>query len=298
MSSKFLPNTWDVIERVGTTLGLDDTQLADMLQFTAKELEKHRREKKILSADKIFSLSDRLNVGFDRIVTGNIDYQALSQHYSGNQNFLPERYALAAFSRRRTTAFILNFIESMFGWKERLIILRHFQLNEAMFSNLDLPISFLFSSDLCEYLQRYKLGDRALSQMGVQSFLSSNTHQVKEELRDCADAGEIYERMCDSLIAKYFEKNFIYKIEKMNETSCTVSAKPSALLTETLDVKTIGNSATAIVRTGIAAAYPTILGLPPSIVKQSKCIYSGDDKIQYEIDFSRAAEVMSKPIWN
>jgi len=293
---KRIPNTWAVVERIRRTLKLSDAEIADMLLITPDDLKNLKERGKDISANRIFSLAERLNLGFDTIMSGQIDYQALHQHFSGNKTYLPERYQKAALSRRRTTLFILNYIEKNYGWRERLSILHHFQLNEAIFANPDEPISFQFASDLCEFLYRYKLGEAGLAQIGVESFLSANTVQVKQELADCSSVGEIYERMCSTLIHKYFERNFIYRVVKMDHERCTVSATPNSQLIEMLGSKSIvGNPATAIVRRGIAAAYPAILGLPTASVHQSACVYQGDREIRYEIDFSRAKRALS---WN
>ncbi len=290
-----LPNTWDVIDRISKTLKLSDRDLAEMLLSTDKELEQLKLRKKTLSADKIFSLAGRLDLSFDRVMSGKIDYQALTEHFWGNKNYLPEYYQKSAFSKRRTTLFILNYIEQNYGWRERLSILHHFQLNEAIFAKPDEMINFQFGSDLCSYLYRYKLGAREMANVGVQSFLSANSEQVKKELSDCESVGEIYERMCSSLIQKYFEKNFSYRVVKMSDSHCTVAAKPNPELAEVMENATIINPAISIARTGIAAAYPMILGLPSAEVKLSACLHQGDKETRYEIDFSRAKAALR---WN
>ena len=289
-----LPNTWDTIHRIEQTLGLFDQDLSDKLQLTHKELAKIRETKKEVSADKIFSLAERLDISFNSIVNGKIDYQALAQHYFGNKSFVPERYASGdAFSRRRSTLFILNYIEKNFGWKERLYVLRNFQLNESIFSNPDLPISFLFASDLCEYLRRYKLDRTSMIQIGVQSYRTV-AGPLKAELANCTNVSEIYERMCGELIQKHFEKNFQYRVLKMNDGNCTISVRPNQMLTDLLETRSVSNPGTELTRLGITVALPTILGLPVAEVKQTASIHDGAKEIRYEIDFTEANVMLKK----
>lgn len=281
-----LPKIWDVIERIGTTLQLSDHQLSEMLQLTDREFEKLRTTQSDLPITKVSLLAEQLNIGFELIATGKIDCSALAHHYFGNQNYLPERYAMASLSKRRVPACILNFVESMFGWKERQQILRKFQVNDAIFSDLNSGINFLFTSDICDYLYRYRMNKNLFNQIGLQSFLSTNPSWVKHDLEDCKNVAELYLKMSEEIVPKHFEQNFIYKIVSLDAEKCTIAAKPNPEMKELLKLKTIGNPATAMLRTGVAAAYTTILGLPPADVKQTACIYRGDSEIRYEIDFT------------
>jgi len=257
-----------------------------MLQLTEREFDKFKKIKKVLPATKVFSLAERLELGFETIATGKIDYQALTQHYFGNKNFLPERYTNAALGRRRTVLCILNYIESMFGWKERLLTLRHFQLNESIFANIDEPINFLFASDICEYLSRYKLDEAAFSQIGIHTFQTINSSKVKKELGETKNISELYEKMCLDFAPKHLEQNFIYDFHKTSATTCVYIAKPNPIMLDMLNLKTVGNPATSILRGSVAASFSTLFDLPPSSVKQISSIYQGDSDIKYEIDFS------------
>ncbi len=287
--SQKLPNTWDTIHRIGQTLGLSVDILRDMLQITAKEMEKAHLARKDLEAEKIFALAERLNIGFNCIVTGKIDYQALTQHYQGNNEFLPDRYHQMAFSRRRNTLHALNYVEEVYGWQERLLILRNFQMNEAVFANPDAPISLHFNMDLFEYLNRFKFGDEDMTRLTVHSFMSLDWTAVQNELADCSYAWEIYDRMCGSLLEKYVEKNYDYRILKMDETSCTVEAKPKDSLCDLLGSKTVGNHAVDLVRCGNGSAFPLLLGLPAATSK----LHAGvGGKVKYEFDFTDAHSVM------
>jgi len=289
-----LPNTWDVIDRIGSTLQLLDHELSDMLQLSDREFEKFRSTKKNLPMTKVFSLAERLDLGFSSIATGKIDYQALSQHYFGNKEFLPERYATAALGRRRTTLCVLNYIEEMFGWQERLNVLRHFQLNETLFANIDANINFLFASDLCDYLFRYRLSESALSQIGIQTFQSINFSKARKELGDCNSVAELYEKMCLDFAPKHLEQNFIYKFSRTGPTRCLLSATPNPILEEAFKSKIIGNPATSFLRLGVVASFSTLFGLPPADVKHVSSIYQGDSEILYEIDFSLAHSVFEQ----
>ncbi len=290
------PEIWDTFERIAMTLNLKDSEFADMLLLTQHELLKFREHKKDLPFIKLFNLSERLNISFDSIITGKIDYQALAQHYFGNLTYLPEKYSNCKLGRRRSSVMILNFIETNFGWKERLSVLRRFQLNEAIFAKPDEPISFDFNSELLDYLVKYKIDKNFLPKIGIQSFLKTYPLAVKNELNGCTDVGEIYERFCDQIIEKYFEKNFQYKIEKMRHDSCIVIATPNQDLIETLKNNTPGSSITSLYRLGVASIYPGIIGLPQATARQTASIYDGAPYIRYEINYEKAQTIYSRRI--
>ena len=284
-----LPNSWETLERIRVTLLLSHQQLADYLALTLKEYFRLRERQRPLSAINIFKLSDQLELGFAPIMEGKIDFKALAKHYFGDKDYLPEKYYVAAFSKRRSTLSILNHIEKKFGWTERAYVLRYFQLNEAVFVNPEREISFQFASDLCDYLYKYKFGEEGLSQMGVESFLSTNLDQVRKELGDCRNLGDIFVMMADELIPKYFEKNFIYQISGVKKHGCIITAKPNPEVMEMFHSKLIGNYATALAKRGIAAAWPRILGLPAALVTQEACIYHGDPEIRYRVNYELSA---------
>lgn len=289
-----LPDIWKVIERIALTLDLDDRTLSDMLLLTHQELVKYRETRANLPFIKLFNLSDRLNLGFDLIVTGKIDFQALAHHFRGDSNFLPEKYKVCALGKRRTSLVMLNFIENHLGWKTRHEILKCFQTNESIFANVDAPISFSFATDLSQHLLNFRMGKNIVARIGIHSFLKTSPEQVKFELHDCKHVGEIYERMCEEIVAKYFEKNFIYKMIAKNESSCSIIAIPNPELVEALKNQKPGNPATSLVRQGIASAYPGLLGLPMAIVREKESIYDGSSVIRYEINYDFAQTVLSQ----
>jgi hypothetical protein len=291
-----LPKLWETIDRISQTLGLELDELSDLLLLTEKQIQTHKQSRIDPSLTSIDHLSLRLNLSLEKIITGNIDYQALAQHQFGNLNYLPEKYQKCALGRRRANLVILNFIEAHFGWRERASILRHFQMNEAIFADPDAPISIDFGADLLEYLVKYRLKKSLIPEMGKHSFLTTSPAPVKNELIDCKSVSEVYERMCSHIVEKYFEKNFIYQIQKMNRDSCTVIAKPNSLLLEQLSQKHPFKPETEMIRVGIASAYPQILGLPSAIVNQTSSMWEGSTAIRYEINYEHAQLILKQRI--
>lgn len=283
-----LPPLWETIDRISQTLSLEFDELGDLLLLTEKQIHQLKLSKNDPSLTCIDHLSQRLNLSLEKIIKGDIDYQALAQHQYGNLIYLPEKYQNCALGRRRTNLVILNFIETHFGWRERASILRHFQMNEAMFVDPNAPISIDFGVDLLDYLVKYRLNKNLIPQIGKHSFLTTSPAPVKNELIDCKSVSEIYERMCSHIVEKYFEKNFTYQIQKMNSGSCVVLAKPNSILLDQLSRKQPFKPETEMMRVGIASAYPQILGLPSATVNQTSSMWEGAPFIRYEINYELA----------
>ncbi len=295
-SSKPLPSTWEIIERIQITLGLEDNFLAEVLNFTPTQLVRNRFALKPLSLVEVERLASALRLSLENLITGSIDYRTLAQHHLGNQTQLPEKYLDCALGKRRSNLVILNFIETHLGWKVRASILRHFQMNEAMFANPDAPINIAFGADLLDYLVKYRLDAKLIPQIGKHSFLTTSPAPVRNELIDCKSVSEIYERMCSHIVEKYFEKNFTYQIQKMDSGSCVVIAKPNRLLLDQLGRKKPYKPETEMIRIGIASAYPQILGLPSAQVIQSSSMWEGSSSIRYEINYEHVQSALKQRI--
>ncbi len=292
--AKPLPSIWEIIDRIQHTLGLEDSFLAEILSWTPPQFTRNKLALKPLTIFQVEQLARAFQLSLENLITGTIDYRALAQHHAGNKTHLPEKYQTCALGKRRSNLVILNFIESFFGWRERAAVLRHFQMNEAMFANPDAPISIAFGADLLDYLVRYRLDRSIIPKIGTNSFLSTAPAAVKHELVAVKSAREIYERMCDHIVGKYFEKNYVYQIQKMDTSTCTVIAKPNKPLLDQLKTNGPLKPETEMVRIGIASAYPQLIQLPEANVKQTASIFQGDASIRYEINFEHAQAVLER----
>ena len=206
---------------------------------------------------------------------------------------MPDRYRMAAFSRVRNSLFILDFVELHFGWRARAHLLQHFQMNEAIFSNADNLINFLFPSDLCDHLSKYFMTDDVLASIGSSSMKGPAVVPLVKELKGVKSVSELYERIFTDLMEKYFEESFAYQLTSLNQTECVFTCKPSPRLVAGLGENAIGGPATAFVRRGLAGGYPALLGLPAALVKQTASLHHGDKELRYEVDFSWPQRVFS-----
>ena len=83
--AKPLPSIWEIIERIQITLGLEDSFLAEVLNFTPTQLVRNRLALKPLSLVQVEQLASALRLSLENLITGSIDYRTLAQHHLGNQ---------------------------------------------------------------------------------------------------------------------------------------------------------------------------------------------------------------------
>jgi hypothetical protein len=232
-------------------------------------------------------------------MTGQIDYRTLAARILKGENLLPERYTKAAFSKRRTSIYMLEYVAGVFNEGHRQNILRHYQLNERIFQEPDAPINILFPMDVCEYLKKFRLMDNeALQSMGRSSSLAARFPTILKPMSELKSVKEIHELMCTELMEKYFEKNYFYRLIRASEKECVILGLPNPEVEELLGLKNAGTSAICSVRNGFASSFPNFIGLPYSRVRKTACVHNGDPECRFEINYEHAERVMRSPKLN
>lgn len=283
---KEIPNFWDTVNRVALTLNLTLDQIAEMMEITPyrlRVLQKFHRDPPVSSA---MALSKRINVGFDALVLNDFDYKLMAQQYFGDTSGLPAKYEDNALARRRTVIPFFDYIERYFGWAQRALILRKFQMTEGMFINPDAPINVRFAVDLTKYLMDYYRNPGILEHMGWYSARSSRHAPFGVELGKSESATEVYDRAFNEVVPRYFEKNFVWKLIQLDTGSCVVEGKPSEELVATPGSENLIAPGVCRVRAGFLSSLPTYAHLPSMKVKKTACAAKGDDACRYHIDFA------------
>jgi hypothetical protein len=72
---------WDTLDRIRSALNVDHTVLADMMSLTSRQYERFRKAKRPPTAKSVFSLLKHVQVSFEDLMAGRIDYVALSASY-------------------------------------------------------------------------------------------------------------------------------------------------------------------------------------------------------------------------
>lgn len=261
------------------------------MQLSEKEFIKLRTYRIDPPIRNTLLLAEALNLCLDHLLTGKIDYTAMTQQFLGLKDYLPEQYCIAAYGKRRIALGLLNYIESQFGWTKRVQLLRHFQISEAAFSNLDAPINLRFSIDTIEWMYQHFRSEAVLNTMG-QKLMTGITHQpFREDLKSTRNLAEFFDAVFGGTLEKHIEKNFIWKIQTMNGQILRVRGFPNPEVAEATGLNCVQSYPGLIVRKGILSALPTYLNYSPA---PAKIVRNFDDHSYCELELELDAIVQLK----
>ncbi len=275
-------------------MGLDTQIWSDQLGMTPQGYGQLRTNPKAVSIDTVLRLSERLDVSFEALITGHIDYSLIAAQQGGQPTALPERYATAAFSKRRTSIHLLEYLSKRYSPELKQHILRHFQLNEAVFSDPDAEISVRFLIDLCAYLRNLGFSEDELLAMGAYSVVTNRNTALAEKLASAASPLELHELFTTDVVSKYYERNFEYRILQGSAHTCIIEVRPRQELVQALGTHKPGNPSLCLLRAGSLATLTGYLHLPFSSIREISCTHRGDSACRYELDFTKAVRLSSQ----
>jgi hypothetical protein len=275
----------DTLERIQVTLNFSSEQYLSILQLNQREYNRVLSGEHAVSSSLISRLAEQLDLCPNNILSGKIDFKALSAHFSGNPTLLPEKYAFAALSKRRTSIHLLNTIELNYGWRTRERVIRQLQVNESILSSPDAPISMRFPLDLFEIIQGLDPRKNIIFEMG-QGYVSTNFYSKLGEIyRGLSSPKKLYERTFPDLASIYYETNTIYRLMKLSEYHCVVEATPNPQLIEAFKTKRIGSLGACQQKLGAFASLPLYQSLPLAKIHETACIHKGDPSCLFYVDF-------------
>lgn len=288
MASARSPQIWETVERIRRSLQLSHGAIASLLQMSPRLYWKYRRRKRPPSLHSFTDFALALRLSVDSVYAGNIDFRSLRLHFRGKRDYLPERYQCAAFSRRRTSVYLLDYIERFHGWRARDAILRRFQLTEELLSDPDGSINIRFLTDLCKYLRETGVPDHEFVRMGSYSVITNRNTPLGKLFASFRHPYVAYERLFSGLIGQYYDENFQYRLLRMNSSECLMEARQNQDVASALGLKALGSRQTCDARLGAMLSLPGYLSLPYSKARKLACQHEGDSTCRYFVDFSEA----------
>lgn len=280
---------WNTLERIRRSLDFSDAQMAELLGMTLKSFLKHRESLKPPLITSYVVLSDSLPISFEALMSGDIDYSMLRTQYRGKLNVLPEKYAQGAFSKRRTSANLLNFLGTFYGWELKDELLRRFQIHERVFDFPDEKISIRFLEDACAELGKLGFDEAKLYSVGLFSPVTNARGPVARALCQSQTVKELYDKAFAEVITR-FDENCSYKITRLTKDSATVEAPLREEVQSALGQTHFGNSHICALRAGTGASLPRYAGFEDAIATETKCIHRGDPVCVYEFKFQTSAK--------
>lgn len=279
------------VEDLRLATGLDHSEWAEVLRLTPSRYAELREGSHKLELASLLSLCEYTHLGIEAFLKGKYDLKIVSERFSGQQNLLPERYQVAAFSKRRTALYFLDYIEEKHGWRWRNRVLRNLQVSESVFSEPDAPINVQFLTDMMTYLKDQRFHDREFFQVGLHSRIVNQNAPWALALGRFKDPAQAYESLILDLMSQV-ERNSTYEITQLHEGHCRVESRSIDAVAESLGVKYIGSYEGCRQRAGALACVPGYLHLPYAHVQETLCQHRGDTVCRFEVDFTLALRAL------
>lgn len=258
--------------------------MAAMMGLSSTAYRNHKSRSRSLPVDSVFSLADHIPISFERIMGGGVDLETLHEHAKGNVGHIPARYRIGAFSKRRTSVNALYFIENHLGAASKDEILKHLQVNPAVFKNPDETISIHFVTDVLNYLARYQHRRESFVQIGRYSTDTNRHSRLAQVYAECRTPSEMYDKLFNALVSNY-DENYDYRLTRLSKIGATLRVYQRKRTEDALNLRVYGSVPICWMRIGINAALPKYKQLPEANVTKTKCIFEGDDCCEMEIDF-------------
>lgn len=277
---------WDTVKRIQATLSMGDETFSELLELPKNTYQKIKAGQKPVPAKAFAHLSKALNLNVGDIYSGRINYAALDAYFNKNELYISEVYTRGAGSRFWTVQNILTYVEKRYGWHMRLQALRHFQLSERYFSDLNRGINFDFMTELLAYLEYRTMPGAEFVFTGSNLVNIFNKKNLIGDLLQQKKMKSAYEVFFEKTITQ-IDRNYSYRIEYINDRECVIRMEPDAMVSEELHKRNPGSFNTCTYREGVLAAVPKYLGIGTAKVSQLSCFHKGDSICRFRIQFPR-----------
>jgi hypothetical protein len=284
---------WQTLEKLRLTLGLEHRAFSELMETSYSQYQRQRLGSRSPSALSIEVLGARLNLSFEAILRDEIDYPAAWAYFSGVSEHLPERYRVAAHSRRRPVMHILHYLSERYG--EAIIprVLRNFQIHPRLVRDLDGRVNVLLITDLCRHLADQGFTESEFFEAGCRSIAVNRGGRIEQVLRAERTLRAVYERLVLDL-TPLFDENHHYRMKSLSDSRALVEIHQKPEVAEALRLRVFGHPQACVARRAIGATAPYYLGLPNARSRELQCVHRGDKACLYEMDFEFSRQILRK----
>jgi hypothetical protein len=282
-------NLGETFERIRVQLQLNSDEWTDTLAMQPSAYRTAIDSGVGLTETHVENLADALDLDPEAILNATLDFQALEAHRKGNVDYIPTRYSQVAFSKRRTSNYILEFVEREYGWRKKLEILRKLQVTESALQNTEGWINIRFLQDVCHSIVDLTGNPNILQHVGEYSYVANRFSPIGKIYRSLSGPKELFEATFPELAGKYYDKNTHYRLLKLTDTDSILEATANPEVAEGLKTKRVGSPGVCAQKIGVLASFMGYLNLPFAKVEHPSCIHRGDQRCLFSVDFSDAA---------
>ncbi len=290
-----LKHFWNNLQRIQNILLKSDKEFADYLGIDHTQfIKKKKSGKSALPVNCMYEFADKLNFHFEDLLTSDFNTKPISSLLEGNFSLL-EKYTVATYSQTRQTGNVLNYLERSRGERSKIDLIRKFQLNEDYIFSGKNSVNALLLTDITTYLRKtYQFSDQEFLKIGQSTPLLSMNSDLANALSNKKDIYEILEYFFDELCTR-FDKNFAYRILKIEGDYAYIEAKPHKRVIEELGINgsDFGNELTCLTRMGVISSITWFKFNHFARIKKITSAYSGDSTNIYIFDISQFRNLSS-----
>lgn len=281
------PNLWETLTRIQWALHIEDALLAEMLGLPLKRMRSLRNAGSAPPAANLFGVADCFHLSIENLLNGSVDFQALTEFFRMNLNYIPDRYAESAFSKRRAALPVLTFLQKRYGDYTLDRHLRHFQVRREAFSQHDERINIQFLVDLCSHLNRLGFSESDFIDIGRFSVDANRGGAIEKAFQALRTPGSFYEELVDGLVNRY-DENWNYSLQRLTSDVASVRLTQRPEVSEAMKTDKMGSALLCSLKGGVGASLLGFKHLPHAQVQHTRCIHRGDSECLYEFDFTEA----------
>ena len=280
-------NFWLNLEKIQNALLKSDEEFSSYLGISHAQFIKQKTALAFLPLNCVFECAEKLNFHFEDLLQENFNTNAILNMVQGSCS-LAERYSVAAYSKTRQTANVLDYLEQTRGERAKINLLRKFQLTEDFISQGDHNVNALLLTDITQYLSRtYNFSNSDFLAIGQRTPFISNNILLKEKFSSQKDVHHLIQCLFEEC-THLFDKNFTYHITDMVSDYAIIEAAPNKLVLEELEIpqNLLGNEQACLARMGIISSITWYKYRCFAKVEKISSLYDGDTCTRYLFDTS------------
>ncbi len=274
----------DFVRKIQFLLNENDDSMSLYFEYSTNDFVKVMNSGKSFRLYNYQKFLDVMNVDLESVLNDTVDFKTILFQMHKDMYYFPEIYTLSANGKKRTVINILDYIEKIMGATYKTLLLRKFQLRPYHLSNPDELINNNFIVDLLDVLKKNGFTEEQILKTGEESYYSNKNSDVGRIFAKYKTPSKLIPGIFEEHI-DYYDRNFTYKIIKLNDNSCQLEVSQNNEVAESLGKTKIGSTLLSLYKAGVMTSFPKYIVLPNAEVKLVRCAHQNAPACRYEMKF-------------
>lgn len=285
------PPLSDTVERIRMTRQLSLDEWVDRIRVSKPTYLNFVHGRQQLTSNDLDRIAESAALNPNEIIDGKVDFKTLAMNSEADTGSLDERYLCGKFSRLRTVISVLDGVEEYLGWRARLDVMATLNLSEKLLSDPLQTCNIRLISDICSTVRtKYRADLSLFSGLGAHSTVTYAGTPLAHEFAKYETPGKLYEAAFGPMVPQY-EHNHSYQILTLSDEFCSVAVTPFQKVKDEFKSHFISNAENCSVKAGLMSTILGYIGLPCSHVTEIECIYRGNKRCVFDVDFEFSSRV-------